>query len=173
MFFKKALIFVLVAIFIFFGTVAGAGTVAGVENTRVVLLYYFNYRMLLQEFPFEPEKAVFPVYRQIPESTTLIRDTIELLIMIRDTIELLIRGELTEEEEELGFITEFPHPGFRLVDLDLTEDGTLILEFTEIFGFTTGGSARILVMREQIEKTACQFAAVKRVEYFPESLFQP
>ena len=163
MFFKKALIFVLVAIFIFFGTVAGAGTVAGVENTRVVLLYYFNYRMLLQEFPFEPEKAVFPVYREIPESATL----------IRDTIELLIRGELTEEEEELGFITEFPHPGFRLVDLDLTEDGTLILEFTEIFGFTTGGSARILVMREQIEKTACQFAAVKRVEYFPESLFQP
>jgi spore germination protein GerM len=129
----------------------------------VILLYYFNARMLLQEFPFEPEKAVFPVYREIPQSTTL----------IRDTIELLIRGEITKQEEELGFITEFPHPGFRLVGLDLKNGGTLVLEFTEIFGFTTGGSFRILVMREQIEKTALQFAAVKSVEFYPESLFQP
>jgi len=159
MFVKKALI---VAIFLFF-IFNCLGMDACAENKRVILLYYFNARMLLQEFPFEPEKAVFPVYREIPKSATL----------IRDTIELLIEGELTKQEEELGFITEFPHPGFRLVGLDLKKDGTLVLEFTEIFGFTTGGSSRIMVMREQIEKTALQFAAVKRVEYFPESLFQP
>jgi spore germination protein GerM len=159
MFIKKALIFVSVAVFLFFIFFGDAGA----ENKRVILLYYFNARMLLQEFPFEPEKAVFPVYREIHQSTTL----------IRDTIELLIEGELKKEEEELGFITEFPHPGFKLIGLDLKKDGTLVLEFTEIFGFTTGGSFRILVMREQIEKTALQFKEVKSVEFYPESLFQP
>jgi len=159
MFIKKALIFVLVAVFLFFIFFGDAGA----ENKILILLYYLNTKMVLQQFPFEPEKAVFPVYREIPKSAT----------PIRDTIELLIEGKLTKEEEELGFITEFPHPGFRLVGLDLKKDGTLVLEFTEIFGFTTGGSSRILVMREQIEKTALQFAAVKRVEYYPESLFQP
>jgi spore germination protein GerM len=159
MFFKKGLIFFLVAIFLFFIFFGDAGA----ENKRVVLLYYLNAKIVLQEFPFEPEKAVFPVYREIHQSTTL----------IRDTIELLIEGELKKEEEELGFITEFPHPGFRLVGLDLKKDGTLVLEFTEIFGFTTGGAARMLVRQEQIIKTALQFKEVKSVEFYPESLFQP
>ncbi|MCX6759348.1 MAG: GerMN domain-containing protein [Candidatus Nealsonbacteria bacterium] len=163
MFIKKALI---VAIFLFFifnclGTDACAENKA--ENKILILLYYLNTKMVLQEFPFEPEKAVFPVYREIPKSATL----------IRDTIEFLISEELTKQEEELGFITEFPHPGFKLIGLDLKKDGTLVLEFTEIFGFTTGGASRILVIREQIEKTALQFAAVKRIEFYPESLFQP
>lgn len=160
MFFKKGLIFFLVAIFLFF---IFFGTDACAENKILILLYYLNTKMVLQEFPFEPEKAVFPVYREIPKSATL----------IRDTIELLIEGKLTKQEEELGFITKFPHPGFKLINLDLTKDGTLILQFTEIFGFTTGGAARMLVRQEQIIKTALQFREVKSVEFYPESLFQP
>lgn len=163
MFLKKALIFLLVAIFLFF---ISNGTGVGAEDKRVILLYYFNAIIFLREFPFEPEKAVFPVYREISKSATPIRE-------IRDAIELLIKGELTKQEEELGFITEFPHPGFSLVNLNLKKDGTLILEFTEIFGFTTGGAARMLVRQEQIKKTALQFGAVKMVEFYPESLFQP
>jgi len=159
MFLKKALIFVLVAIFLFFIFFGDAGA----ENKILILLYYLNTKMVLQQFPFEPEKAVFPVYREIPKSAT----------PIRDAIELLIKGELTKQEEELGFITKFPHPGFRLVNLNLKKDGTLILEFTEIFGFTTGGASRMLVRQEQIIKTALQFREVKSVEFYPESLFQP
>lgn len=158
MFLKKALIFVLVAIFLFF-----IFNCFGAENKILILLYYLNTKMVLQQFPFEPEKAVFPVYREIPKSAT----------PIRDAIELLIKGELTKQEEELGFITKFPHPGFKLINLDLTKDGTLILQFTEIFGFTTGGSSRMLVRQEQIKKTALQFREVKSVEFYPESLFQP
>ena len=162
MFFKKGLIFFLVAVFLFFIFFGDAGA----ENKILILLYYLNTKMVLQQFPFEPEKAVFPVYREIPKSATPIRE-------IRDAIELLIKGELTKEEEELGFITDFPRPGFKLINLDLTKDGTLILEFTEIFGFTTGGASLMLMRQEQIKKTALQFPTVKRIEFYPESLFQP
>lgn len=40
-------------------------------------------------------------------------------------------------------------------------------------GFTSGGSARMLILSNAIAKTAMQFVGVKKVQFMPESLFQP
>jgi len=55
----------------------------------------------------------------------------------------------------------------------LAADGTLMLEFTEVPGFTDGGSARMLILWNVIEKTAHQFPGVKHVTFTPDILFQP
>lgn len=88
------------------------------------------------------------------------------------TMRLLIEGNLTYEEREEGFITEFPHPNFKLQECNL-EHGTLTLKFSEVFGFTTGGATRVVLLASQIEETALQFHDVKRVVFVPETLFQP
>jgi hypothetical protein len=49
----------------------------------------------------------------------------------------------------------------------------LTLKFTEVPGFTDGGSARMLILSSTIEKTALQFPGVKEVVFLPETLFQP
>jgi spore germination protein GerM len=91
---------------------------------------------------------------------------------IKDAISLLIKGELTEEERAQGFTTEFPNEDFKLLDVNL-KDGVLYLEFTEVPGFTTGGSCRISLLTNQIIKTAKQFLGVNEVVLLPESIFQP
>ncbi|MEI8091436.1 MAG: hypothetical protein WCG98_04300 [bacterium] len=47
------------------------------------------------------------------------------------------------------------------------------MEFTDVPGFTDGGSARMLILANSITKTAMQFPGVKKVEFSPETLFQP
>ena len=70
-------------------------------------------------------------------------------------------------------MTEFPNKDFALLSADIDDDGILTLEFTEVPGFTDGGSARMLILSSLIEKTALQFPAVKKVVFTPETLFQP
>lgn len=106
--------------------------------------------------------AVLPVQRQIPISQT----------PIQDAIKLLIQGQLQESEQQAGFTTEFPNPNFELVGADL-KDGLLTLEFTEVPGFTSGGSCRIRLITDQITKTALQFPNVREVKFLPEEIFQP
>jgi hypothetical protein len=60
-----------------------------------------------------------------------------------------------------------------LLNVNLQDDGTLLLEFTEVPGFTSWGSARMLILSNAIIKTAMQFAGVKKVQFMPDSLFQP
>lgn len=91
---------------------------------------------------------------------------------LQATIDLLIAGELTRQEKAAGFETEFPHPDFKLKKVVL-QDGVLTLSFTEVPGFTTGGTSRINLLAEQIIKTAKQFPGVKEVKFDPEYLFQP
>lgn len=93
---------------------------------------------------------------------------------LREAVELLLQGKITSEEEKEGYSTEFPHQDFRLLEAELDEEtGRATLTFTEVPGFTTGGSCRVDLLRSQIEKTALQFPEVEEVIIEPETLFQP
>lgn len=129
-------------------------------NKIPVLLFY--YKQSDDESLACGPDAILPVMREIEATQT----------PIQDTINLLIKGELTEEERALGFTTEFLNPDFKLLGANL-KDGVLYLEFTEVPGFTTGGSCRISLLTNQIIKTAKQFPGVNEVVLLPESLFQP
>ena len=132
--------------------------------TRKVKLYYYNKTKDIEASGFvscSPD-AVLPVEREIPRTDT----------PIEDTIRLLIEGELTEAEKAAGFTTEFPHPEFKLLDVDF-KDGLLTLTFTEVRSFTVGGACRVTLLAAQIKKTARQFPGVREVRLAPDSLFQP
>ncbi len=131
-------------------------------ETKKIPVSLFYYKQSEDEGLACGPDAVLPVGREI-EST---------LTPIKDTINLLIKGELTEEEKVQGFSTEFPNEDFKLLSINL-KDGVLYLEFTEVPGFTTGGSCRISLLTNQIIKTAKQFPGVNEVILLPESVFQP
>jgi len=85
----------------------------------------------------------------------------------------LIQGNLTEEEKANGFVTEYPNAEFKLLKSNLDKNGNLTLEFTEVPGFTSGGSCRVGILTQEILKTVRQFPQVKKIELYPDSLFQP
>ena len=130
-----------------------------------VALYYFNQ---IEDQKLAPEQQIntsslLPVYRIFPATNNL----------LVDTINELIKGKLSASEKAKWFMTEFPNKDFALLSADIDDDGILTLEFTEVPGFTDGGSARMLILSSLIEKTALQFPAVKKVVFTPETLFQP
>ncbi len=134
------------------------------SETQKVMLYYYNEDEDKELNGGEigcSSDAVLPVFR-----------TIESDKLVDDTIRLLISGNLTEEEKGEGFSTEFPHEGFTLLSSNL-ENGILTLTFTEVPGFTTGGSCRVGILSSEITKTAGQFSQVDQVVLRPDSLFQP
>lgn len=132
-------------------------------TTETVKLFYFN----------QIEDSTLPPLQQINTSSVLpVERTIQTNNVIKDTIELLIQGQLNQNEIANGFVTEFPNDGFKLLNAEL-KNNVLYLKFTEVPWFTSGWSARMLIMRSSIEKTALQFPTVKRVEFIPETLFQP
>lgn len=134
-------------------------------NPTTVNLYYFN----------ELEDSTLPIEQQINTSSILpIQRTIRSSEnLIADTIKALIQGNLSEQEKNAWFITEFPNAQFRLLDTQLDSQGTLTLTFNEVPWFTSGWSARMLILSKSIEKTALQFPQVSRVIFQPETLFQP
>jgi len=135
------------------------------SSPTVINLYYFN----------ELEDSALPSDQQINTSSILpIQRTIRSSQnLIADTIKVLLQGNLSEAEKDAGFMTEFPHAQFRLLDTQLDAQGTLTLTFNEVPGFTTGWSARMLILSKSIEKTALQFPQVTRVVFQPDTLFQP
>jgi hypothetical protein len=131
------------------------------ENNKTVELFYYN--RLADKDSSCGSEYILPLKRQIPTTQT----------PIKDAINLLISGQLTSTEKEQGFLTEFPNPGFKLLDANYDYDSeTLALRFTEVPGFTDGGSCRVGILANEIIKTAKQFG-VKNVVFIPESLFQP
>ncbi|MEI7563580.1 MAG: GerMN domain-containing protein [bacterium] len=130
-----------------------------------IALYYFNQREDAK-LPINQQiniDSLQPVYRVVSPSQNI----------VFDTISALLQGGLSAIEKSSGFVTDFPKTEFRLLSANLQEDGTLVLEFTEVPGFTSGGSARMLLLSSSIAKTAMQFPGVKKVQFMPESLFQP
>jgi len=166
---KKILYLVLFLVIIF-----GVVSYLGLKNkeieqiaTKKVLLYYYN-----------PEKdrsedgnikcsrdGLMAIEREIPVTKTPIRDTINLLLKGKEN--------LTEEDITQGITTEYSLEGLSLVEVNLKEDGTLILKFDDPLNKTSGGSCRVGILWFQIEATAKQFPEVKEVHFFPEELFQP
>lgn len=131
-----------------------------VINSYHVLLYYPNQKQN-PTIDVCSKDTLLPVSRVITNNNP-----------IPETIKLLINGELTDEEHNLGFQTEFPHEGFKLIKSTI-QDSTLILTLTEIPGFTNGGACRTGLLAAQIEKTALQFPEIKHVVIQPVTLFQP
>jgi spore germination protein GerM len=107
--------------------------------------------------------SILPVYRIFPASKNI----------LIDTISELLAWKLTPNERRQWFISEFPNNKFTLLSTNLSSDGTLTLEFSQVPWFTDGWSARMLILSNVIEKTALQFSGVKKVVFIPETLFQP
>jgi spore germination protein GerM len=130
-----------------------------------VRLYYFN-ELEDSKLPAEQQintNSIMPIQRTIRSSQNL----------IEDTIKILLQGNISEQEKDAWFITEFPNTQFRLLDTQLDAQWTLILTFNEVPWFTSGWSARMLILSKSIEKTALQFPQVTRVVFQPDTLFQP
>lgn len=133
--------------------------------TRNISLFYYNEakdKQIGNGNPACSREAILPVPRTIPLTNT----------PIQDAIRELIKGDITPAEAAQGFETEFPNSRFKLLGANL-RGGVLTLEFTEVPGFTGGGSCRITILANQIIKTAMQFPEVKEVKFKPEELFQP
>ncbi len=135
--------------------------------TQKVLLYYYN-----------PEKdkdeagnvkcsrdGLVAIEKDIPLTQTPIKDTINLLLKGKEN--------LNQASQVQGVTTEYPLAGFSLTEVNLTEDGTLILKFNDPQAKTSGGACRVGILWSQVEATAKQFPQVKKVEFLPEDLFQP
>ncbi|MBN2058392.1 MAG: GerMN domain-containing protein [Candidatus Saganbacteria bacterium] len=127
---------------------------------RGIKLYYYN-RLKDKDKTFS-DRYVLPITRKVLATKT----------PVQDAIGLLLKGELTWQERSAGFETEFPNPDFKLKSAKL-KNGVLTLEFPEVPGFTSGGSARIGLIMTSIIKTAKQFPEVREVKFEPEYLFQP
>jgi len=131
------------------------------EKKEKVVLYYYN--QLEDKENICAFKFVQPVEREIKDGGDI----------IKETVELLIKGQLTEEEKSKGLTTEYPNPGFKLLESSLNKNGTLTLEFTEVPGFTSGSSCQVGIMMQEILKTVRQFPQVKSIVFKPDSLFEP
>lgn len=134
------------------------------NKTQSIKLYYYNE---IEDKKINPhiscsEEFVLPVERKVFLSKT----------PIKDTINLLLQGIILENEKKLGFSSEFPLESFELVGTNL-KNGILVLEFSDSSNKTNGGSCRVNLLRQQIEKTVKQFEEVKEVRFLPETLFQP
>lgn len=146
------------------GIKADVTKTSGDVATRSIKLYYYNEKNDKSDNAGNPsceQSYVLPVERQLPVTET----------PIQDTIKLLLKGEITSLEKAAGFTTEFPNSQFLLKGADL-KNGVLTLDFTEVPGFTDGGSCRINILQAQVEKTAKQFPEVKQVKY-TNLLWQP
>jgi len=138
-------------------------TPVSAETGTSIKLYFYN--PALDQGPGGVQcskKGLVAVERVIPQTTT----------PLKDSIELLLRGELSEDEQGQGITTEFPLPGVSLKSATITK-GVATLTFNDLQNKTGGGSCRVAVLWAQIEATARQFSTVTSVRFLPEELFQP
>jgi hypothetical protein len=149
------------------GTIVDITKIEKLESTAPkagmrIKLYYYNKTKAEEIGDTCSPDAVLPVEREIPVTNT----------PIQDTIRLLIQGELTAQEKDAGFYTEYPLAQFELLSASLW-DGVITLKFSDPADKTGGGSCRVRPLWAQIQKTAKQFPEVKEVRFEPEGLFQP
>ncbi len=135
------------------------------KGTAEVSLFYFNNKEDAK-LPIEQQvnlNSIMPVKRMISNSKNI----------IQDTINLLLAWNLSQIEKDNGFVSDFPNKAFRLISMDLSPEWVLTLNFTEVPGFTSGWSARMMILADIITRTAKQFPGVNEVKILPEALFQP
>lgn len=138
-----------------------------ITTSKKILLYYYNPQKDKDESGNIKcsKEGLVAIEREIPLSKTPIQDTINLLLKGKENLNL--------EDIKQGINTEYPLDGFKLKNINLEQNGNLILEFEDTFNKTIGGSCRVNILWSQIEATAKQFPEVKNVEFLPKDLFQP
>ena len=92
--------------------------------------------------------------------------------IVKIVINRLISGNLSENFKSQGYENYFDNPDFKLLKVEIN-DGTMILTFNEVPGFTSGGACRTRILKNQIIKTAEQFSDIKEVILMPENIFEP
>jgi len=134
---------------------------------KKVLLYYYNpERDKSEDGNIKCSRdGLVAIEREIPVSKTPIQDTINLLLKGKEN--------LTQADIDQDITTEYPLEGLSLTEVNLKEDGTLILKFNDPLNKIGGGSCRVGILWFQIEATAKQFPEVKKVQFLSEELFQP
>lgn len=100
------------------------------------------------------------------------REVPQTITPLKDSIELLLRGEISDEERAAGIESEFPLSGLTLKNATIS-NGVATLTFDDPQNKTVGGSCRVGILWAQIEATAKQFPTVQNVRFMPEELFQP
>lgn len=135
--------------------------------TKKVSLYYYN--------PEKDKDEKGNIKCSRDGLVSIEREILATKTPIQDTIKLLLKGKenLTQVDIARGITTEYPLEGFSLTEVNLKENGTLLLKFDDSFNKTSGGSCRVGILWFQIETTAKQFPGVKEVKFYPEELFQP
>ena len=95
--------------------------------------------------------------------------------VMADTLQLLLEGRISMREEDEGLVSNFPIDGVALNGVLLEGDDreTARLNFSDLFGKSSGGSCRVSILRAQITATAKQFSGVETVVIEPEDIFQP
>jgi len=94
---------------------------------------------------------VFAIERQIPKVSAV----------GSAAIWELLKGP-TAQEEGAGFFTSINN-GVKLQSLEITKEGTAIVDFNSQLEYQVGGSCRVSSIRAQISETLKQFSTVKNV----------
>ncbi len=146
---SKIIIGVIVIIFIVFGALfltqekeVPVDEVEDVVEEMTVSLYFLQVA--------DGQEEVVAVTRQIPATVAV----------GRAAIEELLKGPLEEEKAE-GFSTAIPD-GTDLISIDI-EDDIATVDFNEELQAGVAGSAWVMSIRDQIEKTLLQFDNVNEV----------
>lgn len=141
---------------------------APATQTRTVKLYFFseNVDNITGSNTNCSEQSLYFATRTIPRTNTPIQDA------VRELLKGPTQAERARTVSEAMPESEFPLGGVALTSASLT-NGVLTLTFNDPQHQTSGGSCRVLVLREKIEATAKQFGGVTTVRLEPNSLFQP
>jgi len=120
-----------------------------IENpTESVINLYFVNREMMAEGTIDYEEMVQPVERVISEDVWAPEEAIKLLLI----------GLIGEESQT--FDTSIPE-GVQLNSL-VVEDGTALVDFSAELNMVAG-SATVITLREQINKTLLQFPEIEEV----------
>jgi len=140
---------------------------------RKVSLYYYDFSKgecrgysYIPSVEAEKEavaKGLVSVEREVVDSDTV----------LKDTLELFLKGKVTDEEKAQGvyagnYTGKYPLSGFSLKEFSLDSDGVLSLTFDDPKESTRGTFCAVEIQRQQLEATVRQFTQVKSIRILPE-----
>lgn len=91
---------------------------------------------------------------------------------IQDSISLLVDWNITTTELNQWFRSLFDQSWIKVNNTSIDNAGVLTIELSQQWLFNWG-SARVLLMRTAIERTARQFSEIKNVIILPDTILQP
>ncbi len=157
---KKIFVLFFVAFMVIVITFLSVNPVNGKSPEKVVPIYVNNFEIADS---LESETNLFPVYRKVEANNR-----------IKRTVEKLINIELTAEEKDIGFSTEWNENHSVFVKDVFENNGKVTIKLQDDNFFTSGGSSRIENLKKQIKKTVLQFGNVCQIEFIgQEHIFQP